>query len=164
MPNLSEIEMLEEHEITPNLAEIEILDWTWGIVIMLIPAYSGWSWGLPKISQEIPWLCLTTRSNKLQEKPLEVELNLGDFFGYKKWKTSLCSYCRIASSCWAIAIILRLHCRWYIWRKREANHVQTVSTHSLNPFKVEALKSWKDGGEWKSLDSSLLASTSWPLS
>jgi hypothetical protein len=41
---------------------------------------------LPKISQEIPQLCLTTRSNKLQEKPLEVELNLGDFLGIKSEK------------------------------------------------------------------------------
>jgi hypothetical protein len=47
-----------------------------------IPAYSGWE-RLSKMLQDKPWgLCLTVRSKKLQEKPLDVQFNLQEVFGY----------------------------------------------------------------------------------
>jgi hypothetical protein len=66
----------------PQLPVIEILEWTWGILIISIPAYSGWE-HLSKMSQDKPWgLCLTARSKKLQEKPLDLQFNSQDVFGY----------------------------------------------------------------------------------
>ncbi len=66
----------------PQLLLIEILEWTWGILIISIPAYSGWEC-LSKMSQDKPWgLCLAARSKKLQEKPLDLQFNSQAAFGY----------------------------------------------------------------------------------
>ncbi len=57
------------------------MEWTSGILIISITAYSGWE-RLSKMSGDKPLvLCLTARSKKLQEKPLDVQFNSQDFLG-----------------------------------------------------------------------------------
>ncbi len=56
---------------------IEIFQLTWAILVLSIPAYSGWV-HYSKISPEIPWGLWFPAKSKLQEKQLEAQFNSQD--------------------------------------------------------------------------------------
>ncbi len=103
---------------SPSFAVIEILEWTWGILIISIPAYSGWE-RLSKMLQDKPWgLCLTVRSKKLQEKPLDIKFNSQEV--WEKMRKNSLSWTQTKNwnltKLWSLEIwkhCIWLHLLWY---------------------------------------------------